>query len=427
MKMKKVLSIVIAVIIAMSSLVVVSNAAAPSADSPVIEMSVNKTAAKIGEIVKVEVKVDQSNICSATLDLVYDNACFEVVSMAGTGAMNEEHCNTAYSTNRARYTGVCAEYVENAATLFTAELKVTKPGGKIVLEVEEVYHVSLLQKYDVTSDVKSDLKNGTVTIVCSHANSVTDVKDATCTADGSSTVKCNDCGKTETTVIPMLPHDKVETVIEEPTCSKEGLKTEVCKNCGWKAEDVAIAKLPHNTEEKVIKEPTCSEDGEKAQVCKDCGAKSDSTPIEKLPHDSEEVLVKAATCEAEGKKAQKCKVCGTLTDEVSIPAKGHTPGEWEVVKQATKTERGLEQKKCTTCGKVVEEKEIPMLVSYKLGDVNNDGTITAVDARMVLRYVAGLTEFTDAQQLAADTTKDGSIGAVDARVILQVVAGLTKI
>ena len=59
-----------------------------------------------------------------------------------------------------------------------------------------------------------------------------------------------------------------------------------------------------------------------------------------------------------------------------------------------------------------------------LGDVNDDGEITAVDARLVLQVVAGLKKDTDLKNPAgADLNGDG-ISAVDARIILRIVAGL---
>lgn len=63
----------------------------------------------------------------------------------------------------------------------------------------------------------------------------------------------------------------------------------------------------------------------------------------------------------------------------------------------------------------------------KRGDVNNDGKISAVDALMVLKYVAGTQELTQKQMLRANMNKDaaGAVTAIDARWILQTAAGLT--
>ena len=58
------------------------------------------------------------------------------------------------------------------------------------------------------------------------------------------------------------------------------------------------------------------------------------------------------------------------------------------------------------------------------GDVNDDGNITAVDARIILQIVAGVKEETDFIKSIGDVNFDGKISAVDARIVLQVVAGI---
>ncbi len=62
-------------------------------------------------------------------------------------------------------------------------------------------------------------------------------------------------------------------------------------------------------------------------------------------------------------------------------------------------------------------------VEYKLGDVNNNGTIDAVDASTVLAYYAMISTnkdggFDNNQKVAADVDHDGKINAVDASNIL---------
>ncbi len=58
------------------------------------------------------------------------------------------------------------------------------------------------------------------------------------------------------------------------------------------------------------------------------------------------------------------------------------------------------------------------------GDVNRDGVVTATDARMVLRYSAGLESFDDFQLSASYANEDDEITAADARTVLRVSAGL---
>ena len=63
---------------------------------------------------------------------------------------------------------------------------------------------------------------------------------------------------------------------------------------------------------------------------------------------------------------------------------------------------------------------------YQLGDVTNDGQITAEDARLALRAAVGLESYAKSSRefLAADATKDGMITAEDARLILRAAVGL---
>ncbi len=58
------------------------------------------------------------------------------------------------------------------------------------------------------------------------------------------------------------------------------------------------------------------------------------------------------------------------------------------------------------------------------GDVNEDGSVTAADARTVLRACAGLELMTNAIEDIADVNDDGNVTPADARLILRVAAGL---
>ncbi len=71
---------------------------------------------------------------------------------------------------------------------------------------------------------------------------------------------------------------------------------------------------------------------------------------------------------------------------------------------------------------------IPFASAATLGDVNADGDITAVDARLILQVVAELRKQSDLKNPAgADLNDDNQITAVDARIILQIVAGIRDI
>lgn len=61
---------------------------------------------------------------------------------------------------------------------------------------------------------------------------------------------------------------------------------------------------------------------------------------------------------------------------------------------------------------------------YVLGDVDNDGEISAVDASVILRYLVGLEDLDKTGLAAADTDLDGEVSAVDASMILRYLVGL---
>ena len=60
------------------------------------------------------------------------------------------------------------------------------------------------------------------------------------------------------------------------------------------------------------------------------------------------------------------------------------------------------------------------------GDVDGNGQVTAIDARYILRYVAGLETLSDSQLALADMDKNDTVTAIDARFILRQVAGLSN-
>ena len=60
------------------------------------------------------------------------------------------------------------------------------------------------------------------------------------------------------------------------------------------------------------------------------------------------------------------------------------------------------------------------------GDVNCDGSVTSVDAALVLQFVAGLVASLGCEN-AADANDDGSLNSIDATLILQYGAGLLSV
>ncbi len=66
--------------------------------------------------------------------------------------------------------------------------------------------------------------------------------------------------------------------------------------------------------------------------------------------------------------------------------------------------------------------------STRMGDINKDGNVTAIDARLCLKIVAGIEECWDTlDRKFSDVNGDSDITAVDARIILKMVAGHTSV
>ena len=374
--MKKMLCLILSVIITLSAFSILA-----FADStPVISIATDKQTVRRNNIVTATVKVSKnSKICAATIEFFYDKDYFSVDSAEVNGSLGMEVINDGAGKGKIRYAVANDNTITAETTLFTVKLKVKKPNGKLSLDFEEVWVDNNGATENVTAGVKAKYNSLPETVL-----------------------SCN--------------HDLKETILSEPTCEKDGAKAQECKICGWKAESTPIKAKGHTTKTVTVA-PTCTKNGKTYKECTVCGKKFDETVVKAKGHDNKFVTVEP-TCDKNGETYFQCKVCGWKSDSVVIKAR-HKAGDWEVVKEATGTESGKKVKKCTVCGKVVEEAEF----SAK-GDVDGNGRLTATDARMILRYVAGLEKLTLSQRTNADVNGDYKITAVDARQILRVVAGL---
>ena len=144
-------------------------------------------------------------------------------------------------------------------------------------------------------------------------------------------------------------HEWVETVTKAPTCEEEGELTTSCV-CTMKTV-VPIPKIEHSGIETVI-QPTCTQDGEKTTVCSICG----ETVVEVIPslgHEfkAEFVVDREPTCTAAGSESFHCIRCGLSQSGTSktIPANGHSYGEWTVLKPSTCVQTGTQQRICSVC------------------------------------------------------------------------------
>lgn len=124
--------------------------------------------------------------------------------------------------------------------------------------------------------------------------------------------------------------------------------------------------------------------------------------IVEYAHESSDWIIDSqGSCDKDGAKHKECTICYEVLETETISATGHNYIDG----------------KCTIC----DSADPDSVVQY---DANGDGKVSAVDARYVLQYVAGLKSLTETQLSAADANNDNSVTAVDARIILQKVAGI---
>lgn len=136
----------------------------------------------------------------------------------------------------------------------------------------------------------------------------------------------------------------------------------------------------------------------------------------------------STACEEPGAHMLECTLCG---EKASVPVTetGHTWDAGTVTRQATAVQEGEKTYTCAVCGKVKTEPidKLPAVTPvYMPGDVDQNGKITAADARLALRKAVGLEKYApgSAQFSACDVNGDGRVTAADARSILRAAVGL---
>lgn len=113
---------------------------------------------------------------------------------------------------------------------------------------------------------------------------------------------------------------------------------------------------PHlATREEITKQPTHTETGTKAIICTACGETVRTETIPALGHTfGEWVVTQEPTCTEKGVEERTCS-CG-VKETREVAAKGHTFGDWVVTTAPTCTEKGVEERTCS-CG-IKEIREI---------------------------------------------------------------------
>ena len=211
--------------------------------------------------------------------------------------------------------------------------------------------------------------------------------DATCTADGTKTAKCDNCYKTDTVVdaSSKLAHSFTNYVSNgDATCIADGTKTAKCDNCSetdtLTDED---SKIAHSFTNYVSNgDATCTLDGTKTAKCDNCDATD--TKVEegsKVAHSfTNYVSNNDATCTADGTKTAKCDNCDatdTMADEGSKVA--HSFTNYVSNGDATCTADGTKTAKCDNCDATDTMADDGSKVAHSFTNYvsNGDATCTA--------------------------------------------------
>ena len=112
----------------------------------------------------------------------------------------------------------------------------------------------------LTNDAK---RSSTYTFTIDHYYREYKVVDATCTAQGYTTYKCDNCGHTyNANFTNALGHNYIVTKVVDSTCTAEGYSVYVCTRCGdTYNDDVVVANGHAYASWYVVKEATCTETG----------------------------------------------------------------------------------------------------------------------------------------------------------------------
>ncbi len=276
-----------------------------------------------------------------------------------------------------------------------------------------------------------------------HSYEIT-VIDPTCHDDGYTIYNCTTCGDYRVDDYVASPGHVYDTVVTAPTCYDDGYTTYICTVCGdWYTADYVTS--PGHIMEETVTAPTCYSEGYTTYTCTVCGEWYTENYVPPLEHAAGEAVIEnevPASCTSDGsyETVSYCMYCGIeLSRKTTIlPATGHS--HESVVTPPTCTEQGYTTYTCTVCGDSYVD-EYVKATGHKYengscvhcgaeepdgltGDVNNDGRINARDARLLLRYIAGLAGDDELNLAVADYNADGRINARDARALLRYIAGL---
>ena len=181
-----------------------------------------------------------------------------------------------------------------------------------------------------------------------HNYIVTKVVDSTCTAEGYSVYVCTRCGDTfNDDVVVANGHAYASWyVVKDATCTETGIKRKDCVSCG--SYETATINATGHSYVATVTNPTCLEQGFTTHVCSKCNATYKDTYVDAVGH-KYVATVTAPTCTARGYTTQTCSRCADSYVENYVSPNGHEYGVWRTTVQPTCTANGSRYKTCYDC------------------------------------------------------------------------------
>lgn len=364
--MKKLLSMIMAVAVLASSILLINANADTAPRGTLVGKSVT---ANPGDTIEIPVTANTgktAGVVALGFQVEYDRNVLELVGwtngqMFPAAAVTTSELVTNYPY-LVQYEDGLVEAKKGEKLLGTFKFKVKD--SAVVAKDGYTVKFSMLDGYTYdfdTNDIDFDVTNAVVTVVCkSHKyddNGWTQKSAATCTAAEKLHRFCTVCGggEQEKDGKGALGHDyKITTTAA--TCEQDGQEVTTCTRCDYKTTKT-LSKLGHKFTKYVETKPaTCTEQGEETATCDHEGCtKTDVRKTKALGHNFGEFKeTKAATCTEKGVKTATCERCGeTKTDE--IPALGHEVKDWTVTVEPTLETEGKRTGTCERCKETVEQ------------------------------------------------------------------------
>jgi len=332
--MKKLLSILLAVILCFS----VYSVAAFAAGEDIIVSAKGGTAQRGGTI-RVPISLDANKgFVTLGLQVSYDKDVLEIVCPNHNGSLPcmgkfaptvEKKVDFQVATDWG-----CTNSGQNSQYHTDFPYVLQWAYGTVYEDICETGEIAA-----ITFKVKDNAKFGDtkVTVAVDQASGYGSVARTFNSAEAKITIACTS-------------HTKdAGTVTKEPTCTEEGVKTYSCKDCGATMSTEKIKATGHDWDDwKGTADAKCGQKGQETRVCKNDANHKETRDTNALEHLWDAgTVTKEPTCTEKGTKTFKCtrEDCdGTKTEDVK--ALGHAYGEWTETTAPECEKEGEETRVC---------------------------------------------------------------------------------